>query len=173
MLAVVGCGAPQVADPPGPANALARSAPRPETITIDPQTGMTFAPAPASAAPKLTAQQAWARFMRHLGGGHAVILSDVHAQLGLFTLPVGPADAPGAARLPTANGEAYTALGELAYGYSSPSGCITMNPALVPPPNARCIFWDFLNANTGQQIVSTYQTIGHWHWLVNPKGTYP
>ena len=31
------------------------------TITIDPQVGERFALAPASAAPRLTAQQAWAR----------------------------------------------------------------------------------------------------------------
>lgn len=136
------------------------------TITIDPQTGLTFAAAPSSAAPRLTAQQAWARFTRH----KSPIPSDVHAHLGLLTSPVGPATAPGTSHLVKARGEAYTALNELVYGYSSSSGCVTMNPRLLPPPDARCIFWEFLDANTGQQIEGTYQKIGHWHWLYNPKG---
>jgi hypothetical protein len=162
----------RAADSQRPGHALVRSATGRGTITIVPQYGETFAPAPASATPKLTAQQAWERFMRHVGDGRAVIPSDLHVQLGLFTLPAGPADAPGANHLFRANGEAYTADDELAYGYSSPPepSCVTMNPMLLPPPDARCISWTFLNANTGEQIVSTYQKIGHWHWLHNPKG---
>src|SRR5215469_2921796 len=65
------------------------------TITIDPQIGEIFTAAPASATPKLTAQQAWARFMRHIGSARTFIPSGVHVQLGLLTLPVGPAAAPG------------------------------------------------------------------------------
>jgi hypothetical protein len=148
----------------------AQSATKHATITIDPQVGDTFAPAPASATPKLTAQQAWARYMRHIGNARVVIPSTVHVQLGLFTLPVGPATAPGTSHLTKVNGEAYTAYNELAYGYSSPSGCVTLNPRLMAPPGARCLYWDFLDANTGLQIDSTYQKIGHWHWLINPNG---
>jgi hypothetical protein len=126
------------------------------TITINPQAGETFAPAPASAAPKLTAQQAWARYNSHTG-----IPSGVHVRLGLFTLLVGPADLPVPNDLPQAGGNAYSARDELAYGYSSPSACVTINPRLVAPPDAHCVFWTFLNANTGQQIDSTFQQIGH------------
>jgi hypothetical protein len=143
-------------------HALAGSAPRRGTITIDPATGQTFAPAPASAAPKLTAQQAWARFMRHLDNAHTAIPSGTHVQLGLYSMPAGP-KGPGGT-------ETYLVHNELVYGYSSPSGCVTLNPRLLAPPNARCLSWDFLNANTGVQVVSTWQRIGHWHWLYNPKG---
>jgi hypothetical protein len=139
------------------------------TITINPQAGETFAPAPVSARPELTAQQAWARYMNHLAISRAGIPSGTHAQLGLFTLPVGPANLPVPNNLPKANGKAYSSLNELAYGYSAPSACVTINPRLVAPPNARCLSWTFLNADTGQQIVSTYQQIGHWHWLIDPK----
>lgn len=144
-----------------PAHALARSATVRTTITINPQIGQTFAPAPASAAPELTAQQAWARFMRHLGA-HTAIPPGIRVHLGLYTLPAG-SRGPGGT-------ETYIDHDQLAYGYSSPSRCETLNPRLLPPPNARCIFWTFLNANTGSQIVSTYQKIGDWHWLFHPKG---
>lgn len=139
------------------------------TIMINPQGGETFGPAPASATPKLTAQQAWARYMHHPADSRAGIPSGVHARLGLFTLQVGPAKLPVPNDLPKAGGKAYSALDELAYGYSSPSACVTINPRLVAPPDAHCVFWTFLNANTGQQIDSTFQQIGHWRWLINPK----
>lgn len=149
---------------------LARPATRHAAITIDPQVGETFAPAPESATPKLTAQQAWVRYMRHIGNTQIVIPSTVHVQLGLLTLPAGPASAPGTSNLTKVNGKAYNAYNELAYGYSSPSACVTLNPRLTAPRGARCIYWDFLDANTGQQIDSTYQKIGHWHWLMNYNG---
>jgi hypothetical protein len=138
-------------------------------IVIDPQIGETFARAPASATPTLTAQQAWARFahVNHWGG--TSVPAGVHVQLGLLTLPVGPADAPGTGNLPKSNGKAYTADNELTYGYSSPSGCPTLNPRLEAPPGAHCISWVFLNANTGKQIDSTYQKVGHWHWRLVPN----
>jgi hypothetical protein len=156
-----------------PAHALAASDTERETIMINPQIGMTFAPAPTSAAPKLTGQQAWAQYLRHLASPHTGIPSGVHVQLGLLTLPVGPASLPGTNGLPKSGGKAYTALNELAYGYSSPSGgsgCATLNPRLTPPPDARCISWTFLGANTGEQIDSTWQKVGNWHWLYNSKG---
>jgi hypothetical protein len=116
---------------------------------------------PASVAPKLTAQQAWARYMRQTGDEHTAIPSFVRVQLGLLTLPIGPTGPGGA--------EAYTAHNELVYGYSSPSGCMSTNPRILFPPNAHCLRWDFLNANTGKQIDSTWQKIGHWHVLTNPN----
>jgi hypothetical protein len=173
VIAVAGCGTTRAGDLQRPEGAAARAAPAWRTITIDPQVGETFAPAPASAAPKLTAQQAWARYARENGSDHAAIPSVVHVRLGLLTLPVGPANAPGTSNLTISNGEAYTALNELAYGYSSPSGCVSMNPWVLFPPDARCIEWDFLNANTGTQIDSTWQKIGHWHMLMNPNARLP
>jgi hypothetical protein len=166
MVAVMGCGTTRAAEPRRAVSASVRSAPGRGTITIDPQIGETFGPAPAAVAPKLTAQQAWARFTRH----NTAIPSAVHAHLGFLTLPVGPADAPGASQLVNANGEAYAVLNKLVYGYSSMSGCVTLNPRLLPPPGAHCIYWGFLDANTGKEIDSTYQKIGHWHWLINPNG---
>jgi hypothetical protein len=153
-----------------PAHRSAESATMRTTIAINPQYGMTFAPAPASLVPKMTAQQDWTRFARLNRSSSTVIPSGVHAQLGLFTQSDGPADFPGASRLVKTNGNAYIAYNELAYGYSSPSKCVTMNPMMLPPPDAHCISWTFLNANTGEQIASTFQKIGHWHWLFNPKG---
>jgi hypothetical protein len=156
-----------------PAFALAGSGAKRAAIAIDPQIGETFAPAPASAAPKLTGQQAWERYMRHLADPRTGIPRGTQVQLGLLTLPVGPANLPGTSGLPKSNGKAYTALNELAYGYSSPtsgSGCATLNPRLTPPRDARCISWTFLTADTGVQIDSTWQKVGNWHWVYNPKG---
>lgn len=128
-----------------------------KTITIDPQVGETFAPAPQSAKPRLTARQAWARYMRKLGYPHHTALpSFIHAQLGLLTLPTGPGGTG-----------PYTTHDELTYGYSTPSGCVTRNPRVIFPRNARCIRWEFLNANTGRQIDGTWQAVGHWHVLTN------
>ena len=162
VIAVAGCGTTRAADLRQPAPAAARVAPAWRTITIDPQVGETFAPAPASAAPKLTAQQAWARYARENGSDRTAIPSFVHVRLGLLTLPVGPADAPGAGRLVHHGSEAYTAYNELAYGLSTPSGCAYVGgPGMRPPPPTPCIEWTFLNANTGKQIDSTWQKIGH------------
>ena len=89
VIAVAGCGTTRADDLQRSAPAAAGAAPAWRTITIDPQVGETFAPAPASAAPKLTAQQAWARYARQNGSDHTAIPSFVHVRLGLLTLPVG------------------------------------------------------------------------------------
>ncbi|HEY3958176.1 MAG TPA: hypothetical protein VGM53_32830 [Streptosporangiaceae bacterium] len=147
---------------PGQGSSAGPVAARHAAIVIDPHVGETFARASASAAPRLTAQQAWARFAHHLRSNRTAIPAEVHVRLGLLTLPIGPTG-PG-------HSESYTAHNELTYGYSSPpGGCPTINPRLVAPPNARCIPWTFLNANTGKQIDSTYQKVGHWHWLIDSK----
>jgi len=133
-----------------------------KTITIDAEVGEIFAPAPQSAKPRLTAQQAWARYMRQLGDPHhAALPSFIRAQLGLLTLPIGPSGPGGS--------EAYTAHNELTYGYSTPSGCVTTNPRVMFPRNARCIRWEFLDANTGREIEGTWQAVGHWHVLTRPS----
>lgn len=178
VVAAVDCGTSRAIDSSGSAHAPARTMHARATITIAPGIGETFAP--VSGSPKLTAWQAWVRFARLNGSRPTVMPSAVHVQLGLFTLPVGPADAPGTSHLVKVNGEAYTAHNELAYGYSSPSRCPTTGLPRPPgrqaapqgrrlPRDARCLFWTFLDANSGKQIVSTWQKIGHWHWLYDPK----
>lgn len=100
------------------------------------------------------------------------IPSFVTVRLGFLTLAVGPADAPGAGRLVHHGSKAFTAYNELAYGFSAPSGCAPMLPpsggAQLPARSgAHCVEWTFLNANTGKQIDSTWQKIGHWHMRTN------
>jgi hypothetical protein len=129
------------------------------TITINATYGETFAPPPANAAPALTAQQAWAQFIQTstVGSGGTAIPSGTTAQLGLFTLPVGPAaDCGGCSKLIVQNGTAYTALNQLAYGYSYPSTCVGGND-INPLPATSCTQWIFLDADTGQLIVMTSQ----------------
>jgi hypothetical protein len=125
------------------------------TITIDPSVGETFAPPPPSAQPGVTAQAAWAQYAALNGSNVTTIPASVTVQLGLLTLPTGPAGAPGTSDLPTSNGESYTALNQLVYGYSwhqCPASTLT-----PPPANNPCIEWLFLDASTGQQIDQTWQ----------------
>jgi hypothetical protein len=140
----------------------ARSTPRP--IMINSSTGETFAPA-SSETPAVTAAQAWAAFAH--GGSNQLskaIPAGTTVQLGLVTLPVGPADAPGAARLTHSDGEAYTALKELAWGFSwKQCGPVVVpvrlpgsSPAPVPKPSD-CTEWLFLDAKNGKQIDLTWQ----------------
>lgn len=125
------------------------------TITINSQIGMTFAPAPAGAAPALTADQAWAQEAAAEGSSGTTIPPGVTVQLGLLTLPVGPANAESSG-LVTSNGTAYTALNQLAYGYSWHSCPMSTLPNATLPPNP-CIEWEFLDANTGHLIDDTWQ----------------
>ena len=134
------------------------------TIAIDAKLGETFAPAPPSAAPALTAQQAWQRYAHHLGSRVTTIPAHTTARLGLFTLPVGTADNPAIAAgadkgLTISSDEAYSSLNQLAYGYSSHSCPLYVGgPGMQPPPPTPCIEWLFLDANTGQMIIETWQT---------------
>ena len=120
------------------------------TVTIDPQIGETFSPAPAGARPALTAQQAWARYARlDPRDKNDAMPANVRVRLGLLTLPVGPAG-PGGAEL-------YTARNELVYGYSWHSCPMSMSPLMQALPPNPCIQWNFLNADTGRQIDDTWQ----------------
>ncbi len=103
----------------GAAQAI-RTTALPATITIGPDVGETFAPQPASAAPSLTAAQACARWRQQVGGDDTMIPGDATVQLGLLTLPVGPDCGADCSKLTIKNDIAYTALNELAYGYSTP-----------------------------------------------------
>jgi len=130
------------------------------TITINAH-GETFAPPPANAAPALTAQQAWAQFIQSstVGSGGTAIPSGTTAQLGLFTFAVGPSSGCGTtncSNLIVQNGTAYSALNQLAYGYSYPSTCVGGND-INPLPPTSCTQWIFLDAKTGQLIVMTSQ----------------
>jgi hypothetical protein len=135
-------------------------------ITIDSGLGETFTLTPAR-HPALTASQAWARFAR-FGNNRMpkAIPARVRPRLGLFTLPAGPADAPGTSMLTKKNGEAYTALNELTWGYSwhecgpvmPPVPLPGSTPAPAPSPSPdHCTEWLFLDANTAAQIVQTTQ----------------
>jgi hypothetical protein len=120
------------------------------TITIAPDIGEIFAPAPASARPALTAQQAWAEYTHHDASYRkAPIPSSVTVHLGLLTLPLGPSGPGGS--------EAYTARNELAYGYSWHSCPASRNPRVRKLPPNPCTEWNFLNANTGHQLDDTWQ----------------
>lgn len=120
------------------------------TITIAPDIGEVLAPAPISARPALTAQQAWAEQTHHHANYRkAVIPPNVTVHLGLLTLPLGPAGPGGA--------ETYTAHNQLVYGFSWHSCPVSRNPKVRKLPRNPCVQWDFLNANTGHQIDDTWQ----------------
>lgn len=169
LLAVTACGSS-----PAPERAVhigaAADTTTPAKITINPNTGETFTPTSSSntptssSKPVLTASQAWADFAQLNNWGSTEIPVGTTAQLGLLTLPAGPADAPGAANLTQSNGEAYTALNQLAWGFSSKQCGPVLPPVPVPgtsptpvPTPSNCVEWLFLDANTGTQIDLTWQ----------------
>jgi hypothetical protein len=136
----------------------ARAATVPATIAINPGIRETFAPAPPSATPALTAQQAWQRYAEQAGSSHTTIPSSVTARLGLFTMDASPPGDPQTAGLPASDGKFYTPHNELSYGYSWHS-CPPVLGAVKPhtqPPNP-CRAWLFLDANTGHMIIQTWQ----------------
>lgn len=119
-------------------------------ITIDPNVGETFTPAPPSAAPALTAEQAWAAYTKvDTSYRNPAIPVNVTAHLGFLTLPVGPVGPGGS--------EVYTAHQELVYGYSWHNCPASRNPNVQTLPPNPCIEWNFLDANTGHQIDETWQ----------------
>lgn len=119
-------------------------------ITIDPNVGETFTPAPPSADPALTAGQAWAAYTKvDTSYRNSAIPANVSAHLGFLTLPVGPVGPGGS--------EVYTAHNELVYGYSWHNCPASRNPKVQELPPNPCIEWNFLNANTGHQIDETWQ----------------
>jgi hypothetical protein len=116
----------------------------PLATTIAINSGQTFAPAPApvSAAPTMTAQQAWSQWAQQVGSSNTTIPSDVTVRLGLFTRPL------------NASGPSQN---ELAYGYSSHGCPVLLNPRATLPPSNPCIEWTFLDANSGALIDWTWQ----------------
>ena len=113
----------------------------------------------------LTAEQAWADYIADAGGSSS-IPPDASIQLGLVTWPSGSADAPSASNETIVNGVAYLAFNELAYGYSVPSACRgtylqAPGEASTPTPSSdSCVDWLFVDANTGHQIMETWQNVG-------------
>jgi|SRR5215813_4734169 len=137
-----------------------RSPARPATvaaaITIDPNIGETFAPAPKDAAPELTAQQAFARHRQLNGRGAIPIPEGVTVELGLLTILAGPTN-PHTGTVVTRDGVAYAALNELAWGYRWHWCPMSRNPAAPGRVRCACTRWNFLNANTGREIDETWQ----------------
>jgi len=143
-----------VEQPAARARVITASAVR-TTIVIDPHYGATFAPPPANVSASLTAQQAWAQFIQQstTGSGGTAIPSTVTAQLGLFTLPIGPDCGATCSGDPVQNGIANRSRNQLAYGYSWPGGtCGGSNP-VNPAAPVPCTEWIFIDANTGHMIV--------------------
>jgi hypothetical protein len=120
------------------------------TITFD---ATTFAPPPSNATPTLTAAQAFATW-----SPGTAIPSDVSVQLGLLTEVVGPYCG---AECQNGNivqgGMVYSALNQLAYGFEWSTSCLNLAPNAPPTPPGGCIQWNFIDANTGHQIIVAYQ----------------
>ncbi len=150
LIAVVGCGTARSAGRQETVHVTGGEATLTKTIVIDPHVGETFTPATPGAAPALTAQQAWAAYTRvDTSYSNSAIPPNVIAHLGFLTLPVGSVGPGGS--------EAYTAHNELVYGYSWHNCPASRNPKVPKLPPNPCIEWNFLNANTGQQVDETWQ----------------
>ena len=114
-----------------------------KTIRI-PGTEIVFAPSPPGAVPAMTARQAWARFSR--GERHKAIPAGTTVQLGRLTVPIGPYCGRECDGHPVRDGIAYTALDQLAYGYSW---------LAFPHRHLKDKNWIFLDATTGTMIIGT------------------
>jgi hypothetical protein len=114
-----------------------------DTIRI-PGTEIVFASPPPSAVPAMTARQAWARFTR--SERSTAIAPGTAVQLGLLTVPIGPYCGRECDGHPVRAGIAYTALDQLAYGYSW---------LAFPHRHLKNRNWIFLDANTGKMIIGT------------------
>jgi hypothetical protein len=112
-----------------------------ETIALDPGIDTeTFAP-PGDANPEISADDALAQFVSRAGGNFP---DDMTQQLGLYTAAVGDGT--------------YRYQDQLAWGYSFPTGCAYAHD---PGPSAptRCVFWLFLDANTGEMLEGLFQPL--------------
>lgn len=147
-IAVLAAGVLAVWTAIGHAQAI-RATPVSATITVDSNNSVTFAPPPASAAPAMTAEQAWAKWENNTGATNTSIASGTAVQLGLLTVRVGP---DCGAECENGNivhdGMVYSALNRLAYGYSW-----FICPAGSSLPAVQCTSWVFLDASTGEMII--------------------
>jgi len=126
------------------------------TVTIDPNIGETFAPAPHDAAPKLTAEHAFAQQRRRNGRTVIPIPAGVTVRLGLLTILAGRTN-PHTGHVVTKDGIAYAALNELAWGYASHWCPMSRNPQRPGRVKGPCTRWNFLDANTGREIDENWQ----------------
>jgi hypothetical protein len=114
------------------------------TITLDPGIHETFAPPPATAMPTMSAREALDAFERR----HVTIPGFVTAQLGLFTLPVGPDCGFECEHGNIVRGDmVYSSLNKLVWGFSR-----RVCPAGSDRPEWQCTQWDFIDANTGEYV---------------------
>jgi hypothetical protein len=123
-----------------------QSTPVTKTTTI-PGITATWAPPPPSAAPAMTAAQAWQKY------SHISEIIRARVQLGLITQPMGSKSHCGFVcdGLTVHNGIAYRALNQLAYGYY----WISCAPGTNLPATS-CWNWMFLDANTGHLITGSH-----------------
>src|SRR5215469_11742055 len=104
----------------------------------------TFAPPPATAMPTMSAREALDAFERR----YVPIPDEVTAQLGLFTLPVGPDCGFECEHGNIVRGDmVYSSLNKLVWGFSS-----RVCPAGSDRPEWQCTQWDFIDANTGEYV---------------------
>lgn len=112
--------------------------------------GMVFVPAPRGARPKLTPQQAWANYTKvNTSYRTSAIPRNVSVHLGVLTEAIGPTRPGGSVT--------YLPDNELVYGYSWHSCPESQGPPGATLPPNPCIEWNFLKADTGRQIVDTWQ----------------
>ena len=123
---------------------MTRATPVSATMTVN--SVDTFAPPPADAAPAMTAEQARAKM------DNTSITPNITVQLGLLTVLVGP---DCGAECENGNivqgGMVYSALNQLAYGYSWSTW--TAGSTL---PASQCTAWIWLDASTGEMIVGVH-----------------
>ncbi len=110
--------------------------------TIDLGDGISLAAAPDDAAPRLTADQAWAAYLRRIGATHVEVPASMTLRLGLL------------------NGSGETDRLVWSYEDSTVRGCVYAGPSplpghSLPPRPADCNDWTFLDANTGRHVLET------------------
>lgn len=119
---------------------------------IDLQPGETFLPG-AAGQPSLTPTEAWVGFARGAGATDVTSLPpDVSVQLGQLTIETGDMGPDGR---PVDTKHMY-----LVYGYSWQSCPVVVGgdqAASTSETGSTCVEWRFLDANTGEQILDTWQ----------------
>lgn len=117
---------------------------------LDPTDGLTLAPpsdAMPTSSPMLSADDAWSIYSSSAGTPESSVPSRLSVELGALTLPVsdlGPTDS-----------REYVANNELVYAYYLDAGCLST----LPTDNTQCREWTFLDANSGQHILTFYQPL--------------
>jgi hypothetical protein len=131
------------------------------SVTVTVNSLVTFAPPPPDAMPALSPQQALRQSDEHRRSRHALSPAYRTVKLGILSLLLGPYCAADCHSSLVRNGFAYQILDRLAYGYSRPSICVSRNRIHQLRP-ARCVRWEFIDADTGQVIIATQQYRPKW-----------